>query len=147
MRRVVSVILLVIGGWILMTEATVAWMDVGAGTAMHSGGLAMFAAVAAVPLMLGTWASPGNRLADLGLTLMVAAGVALFAVLTMVLTVYDPAVANMLPPGQPKPDLDLMPVLGSINLLLVAGTGYSLWRRGRARAQAKGAELERVFGD
>lgn len=147
MRRVVSVILFVIGGWMLTTEAMVAWMAMAEGRDVQMFMLALFLLLAAVPLAAGTAVSPGNRLADLGLTLMIVAGIATFVGLAMLLAFNDPQVAKMMPPDQPMPDIALNPLLGTINLLLIAGGGYGLWRKGRARQRDKDAELERVFGD
>jgi hypothetical protein len=147
MRRVASVILFVIGGWMLTTEAMVAGMDLGEGTGAQLFMAALFLMLAAVPLAAGTALSPGNRLADLGLTLMIVAGVAAFCALAVVMTVNDPAVAKMMPPDQPLPDIAFNPLVGTINLLLIAGGGYALWRKGRARQRDKDKELERVFGD
>ena len=147
MRRVASVILFALGGWMLTTEAMVAWMAVGEGTGMQMFMVALFLLLAAVPLAAGTAVSPGNRLADLGLTLMIVAGIAAFVGLAMLLAFNDPQVAKMMPPDQPMPDIALDPMLGAINLLLIAGGGYALWRKGRARQREKDSELERVFGD
>lgn len=147
MRRVASVILFILGGWMLTSEAMVAWLDMGEGIGAQLLMLAIFLPFAAVPLAGGTWASPGNRLADLGLTLMIVAGIAGFSALAILLAFNDPQVARMMPPDQPLPDLQLNPLLGTINLLLIAGAGYALWRKGRKRQRDKDAELERVFGD
>ena len=147
MRRAVSVILLVLGGWMLMTEAVVAWLDVGEGATAQLVMIGIFLLLAAVPLALGIWASPGNRPADLGLTLMITAGISAVIGLTTVLAFNDPVIAKMMPPDQPMPDIALNPLFGTINLLLMAGAGYAMWRLGRARLREKEAELERVFGD
>lgn len=147
MRRVASVILFVLGGWMLSTEGMLAWMDVGEGIGAKLFMIAILLPFAAVPLAVGTWASPGNRLADLGLTLMIVAGVVIFVSITMVLAFNDPQVAKMMPPDQPMPDIALNPIFGGLNLLLIAGAGYALWRKGRALQRDKDSELERVFGD
>jgi uncharacterized membrane protein len=146
MRRVASIILFVLGGWMLTSEAMVAWMDMGLGWSAQLVGLAVMLPFFLVPLGLGAWASPGNRFAELGLTLMIAAGVAAFCALAVFLAFNDPQVIKMMPPGQKIPNFAINPLLGGLNLLLIAGCGYLLWRRGRSRARAK-AELERVFGD
>ena len=147
MRRVVSVILLVIGGYLLAGEALIAWIDVGEGWGAQLF-LIGFSAALAMPFMtLGTWVSPGNRLADLGMTLMVTAGVAAFCALAIWIAFNDPQVVKMLPPGQTLPAIAINPVSGGLNLLLIAGGGYMLWRRGRGREKARRADLERVFGD
>lgn len=147
MRRVASVILFVLGGWMLTTESAVAWLDMEQGMAAQFFTLAIFLVLAAIPLVLGTWASPGNRWADLGLTLMITAGVTAFVAVAILLAMNDPAVAKMMPPDRPLPDIAINPVFGFINLLLIAGGGYALWRKGRAHLRSKEAELERVFGD
>lgn len=147
MRRAISVIFFVLGGWMLTTEAMAAWMALGEGKEAQLFMLAFFLPLAAVPLAIGTLASPGNRLADLGLTLMIVAGITTFCGLSILLAFNDPQVAKMMPPDQPMPELSLDPLFGSINLLLIAGTGYALWRIGRARAKARETDLESVFGD
>jgi len=133
MRRVVSIILLFIGGWVLASEATMAWMDMGMGVGAQLLVGTFLLPFAAVPLALGVWASPGNRLAELGLTLMITAGVAAFCALAVFLVFNDPAIAKMMPPDQPLPDIAFSPVLGMINLLLIAGGGYALWRIGQGQ--------------
>jgi hypothetical protein len=147
MRRVISVILFVLGGWMLMTEMMVAWMDMQEGAAAQLFVMAILLPFAAIPLAFGTWASPGNRLADLGLALMVTAGISAFLGTTIFMAMNDPEVENMMPPGQSMPDIPINAVTGAINLLLVTGAGYMLWRKGRGRAKAKATDLERVFGD
>jgi hypothetical protein len=146
-RRVASVVLLVLGGWMLTSEAMIAWLDVGQGIGPQLLGIAIFLPIAGIPLALGTWASPGNRPADLGLTLMTTAGVSAFCALTVFLVANDPQVAKVMPPDRPMPSFEINPILGGVDLLLIAGGGYLLWRKGRAKAKAKDNELERVFGD
>lgn len=147
MRRVTSVILLVIGGWLLTAEAVFAGINLGAGPLVQFFMLLPLLVLAVLALGVGTLVSPGNRPADLGLTLMIVAGVTAFSGVTILLAYNDPAVAKMMPPDQPLPDLAINPIYGGINLLMITGLGYLLWRRGRIRVKAKAAELERVFGD
>lgn len=145
MRRALAVILFVLGGWILSSEAMVAWINVGQGTASGIFMLAFFVAFAAVPLLLGTWASPGNRLAELGLTLMIGAGVGGAIVLMLLTITNDPGFKKVWPPDQPMPDFHFNPVLGMINLLAIAGAGYALRRWARDRARQENPDLTQVF--
>jgi hypothetical protein len=147
MRRVLSIILFILGGWLLTGEAMVAGMDMGLAAVHQIITLGFVLAFAAIPLGLGTLVSPGNRPAELGLTLMIVAGIALVSGLTTLLAFNDPQGAKLMPPDQPLPDIALNPLLGAINLLLIAGSGYLLWRKGRAHLRSRKAELERVFGD
>jgi hypothetical protein len=147
MRRVLSIILFVIGGWLLMSETLFAWMDLGEGVLVQILALSFFIGFTAAPLGLATLVSPGNRRAELGLTLMITAGISAFVGLTMLLAMNDPAVAKMMPPGETMPNPQLDPAFGAVNLLIIAGAGYLLWRKGRAHLKSKKAELERVFGD
>ena len=78
MRRGCSLTLFVIGGWILSIVGIVAMISGELGRI--SGGefvapwkiAAFFVAVALPFLLIGTWISPGRRIAELGLTLMIA---------------------------------------------------------------------------
>jgi hypothetical protein len=45
------------------------------------------------------------------------------------------------------PDLHFAPIIGILNLLVVGGAGYLLWRFGRRQAQRAEPDLERIFGD
>jgi hypothetical protein len=146
-RRVLSVILLVLGGWFLTTEVMMAWMRLEEGTGGQWIVLAVMAGLAAPLLLLGMWASPGNRFADLGLTLMIAAGVGGVVALTTAMALNDPGFKQLMPPGKPAPDLHLAPVIGSLNLLVVAGGGYLLWRFGRLNPRRPEPDLEQIFGD
>jgi hypothetical protein len=147
MRRVLSVILFVLGGWILSGEIMMSGLDLGQGIGAQIG-MAVFTIVFAAPfLLLGTWASPGNRFAELGLTLMITAGVGAFIALTMFLVMNDPGFRQLMPPDQPMPEFRFTPVFGLANLLVMAGGGYLLRRWALERARSEKPELERIFGD
>ncbi|MBW0006572.1 MAG: hypothetical protein JO335_02545, partial [Sphingomonas sp.] len=72
-RRVASIILYVLGAWVLAAEMMMASADVGQTPAIALAMIGIMLAFAAVFLLLGLWASPGNRLAELGVTLIAAA--------------------------------------------------------------------------
>jgi hypothetical protein len=133
MRRTLSVILFVLGGWLLAAGATMAWMDFDHSDGMGWVMVAVMSALAAPFLLLGLWASPGNRFADLGLTMMIVAGIGASMALVMVVLLSDPAFKQLLPPDKAMPDLHFAPLLGTLNLLFVAGAGYALWRFGHRR--------------
>jgi hypothetical protein len=147
MRRVLCVVLFVLGGWMLTSEAMMAWVDIGAGTGGQLGTIGVMAAFAAPFLLLGTWASPGNRFAELGLTLMIGVGVGVAMAVVMFMVTHDPSFKQFMPPGKPLPEFHFAPLFGIANLLLIAGGGYLLrrWALGRARDQRP--DLERIFGD
>jgi cation transport ATPase len=127
MRRGCSVILFVAGAWILASVGIVGlipadeqispWAMVG-----------IFAGVAAPFLLIGTWMSPGRRMAELGLTLMISAGVALMVVITMAAVSLEPAFQRLMP--EPMPKFDFTSPAMVVSLLLIGGGGYLLRRLG-----------------
>jgi len=147
MRRTISVILFCIGAWLLMSGLVVAWVSVGGGSIEQLGAVGLMGAFAAPFLALGTAASPGNRLADLGMTLMVAAGIAAAVALMMWMVVSDPGFKQFMPPDQKIPDMHLAPVSGLAAEFIVAAGGYLLWYFGRQRERREKPDLERIFGD
>jgi cation transport ATPase len=130
MRRGCSVVLLVLGGWTLTTVGIL-------GMVPEEGGIspwvmAAFVVVMAAPfLLIGAWMSPGKRLVEVGLTLMIAAGVGATTVATMAAFAFDPAVQRAMP--EPFPEFDFLSPAMIASLLLMAGAGYALWRSGRGR--------------
>ena len=137
MRRVVSIILFVLGGWILSSEVLMAWIDAGEGANAQIVMLCVIAAFAAPFLLLGTWVSPGNRLAELGLTVVIVAGIGVAMALMMVIVLNDPSFKQLMPPDQPMPDMKFVPLAGVLNGLFVGGTGYALRRLGLARGHRR----------
>ena len=75
MRRTVSVILFILGGWILAAEVMMAFIDLRFGVGAQLAMIGIYSAFALPFLLLAMWASPGNRFSDIGLTIMIAAGV------------------------------------------------------------------------
>ena len=146
MRRVVSVILFVLGGWVLSSGAMMAWIDLGEATGIAArvfafGAFALFSA----PFLLGAlWASPGNRLAELGLTLMIIAAIGAGLALMMFVVMNDPSIRQAMPPDQPMPQFRFAPLSGAVSLLLLGGGGFALRRWGIPRQREKPA-LEKVF--
>jgi hypothetical protein len=147
MRRAISVILLCIGAWLLMSGLTVAWVNFGEGLVAEFGVAGIMAAFAAPFLALGTAVSPGNRRADLGMTLMVAAGIAAALALMMWMVVSDPGFKQFMPPGKQMPDLRLAPASGLATEFVVAASGYLLWYFGRQQERREKPDLKRIFGD
>jgi hypothetical protein len=147
MRRVGSVILFVIGGWLLSTEVMMSWAsfgpDLGVAAKLIMAGVYL---VLAAPFLLGaTWASPGIRRRELGLSVMIAAAVGTLLGGALFMIMADPAVAKMMPPGQSAPQIGLDLPFGALNLVLVTALGYFLWRSGTERAGGGDAGLEQVF--
>jgi hypothetical protein len=94
--------------------------------------VAVFACIAAPFLLIGTWLSPGRRLAELGLTLMISAGVALTMVMTMAAVAFDPGMQRFM--AEPMPAFDFTSPAMIVSLLLIGGAGYVLRRWGAKSA-------------
>jgi hypothetical protein len=124
-RRVVSTLLLIVGGWWLAGEMAVAFLDLERGIADNLMMVGVVALFAAVPLALGTWASPGNRRQELGLTMLLATGATLFLLASVAATVMDRAFMRYMPA---MPELEFAPVAGVVNLLVVGAAGWWLYR-------------------
>jgi hypothetical protein len=134
MRRVLSVVFLAFGGYILMGEPLVAFLN------MHLGGegaqllLALvWLITAAIPLAIGTLISPGDRRRELGLTVLIAMGAALFCGISCVAVFTDPGfkpyMANI-----PMPDFGFAPVTGIMNFIVLSGIGWLLYQGRRTPA-------------
>lgn len=125
MRRAVSVLLFAFGGWMLTGELVSAFMDVEPGAADNALLIGVLGLIAGVPLLLGAWASPGRHWRELGLTILIAAGIATFCGVMILVLFMDPAFMRYMPP--PPPDIDLAPAWGVLNLLVVALVGWLLY--------------------
>ena len=129
MRRFFSVVLFVLGGWMLLGEMMMAFIDIEPGfgdTVYMIGFLALFAGV---PLLLGAAVSPGQRWRELGLTMLICVAFVLFTAISAAFVFLDPAMARYMPMdqfSQLKPNL----AVGIANLLVVAVAGWWLYRRG-----------------
>jgi cation transport ATPase len=133
MRRFISVLLFVLGGWMVMTQLMTAFVDIEPGLADNLLMTAICAVLAVPLLLLGAWASPGRRWHELGLTLLIAAGISTFCGLAMLLVLNDPKFMELMP--QPLPDIDLALAFGAVNLMLIAALGWWLYR-GRDEARS-----------
>ncbi|QIL03184.1 hypothetical protein G7078_10610 [Sphingomonas sinipercae] len=130
-RRVISILSFAFGGWMLTCEAMLAFFTFDGGAAAVALGIGFFLIIAGVPLLIGSWISPGRRWRELGITLLVVAAVALFLGVTMGLMLVDPAMKGLMPP---LPEgLSIAPLKGAANLLAIAGLGWWLYR-GSSRA-------------
>jgi hypothetical protein len=94
--------------------------------------VAIFAVFAAPFLLIGTWVSPGRRWAELGLTLMISAGVAALVLVTMAAVSVDPAFKRLM--KEPMPAFDWASPAAIISILLIGGGGYWLWWRAGGKA-------------
>ena len=88
--------------------------------------LAFFALFSLPFLLLGAWASPGKRWAELGLTVMIVAGVGATMALMTLAVFMDPSFRRRMPPDQPMPDFKFSPIAGAAISLLIGGAGYLL---------------------
>jgi hypothetical protein len=144
MRRTVSVILFILGAWLLASEVMMAWINVGQGAGVEVGMIAIMLAFSAPFLLLGLWASPGDRFTELGRTVMTAAAVGGTLALVLFLFLSDPSFTKLMQ-DNPAPDFKIGWVSGLLNLMVVGGGGWLLYRFGRSRAAPP--DLKRVFGD
>jgi len=126
MRRGCSIALFVAGGWTLSSVAMIGLIPEDEALPRWAM-VAIFAIFAAPFLLAATWLSPGKRLAELGLTLMITAGVAFTMVITMAAIFFDPAMKRFMPNTLYDFDFTSPAMIGS--LLLIGGGGYLLWRR------------------
>jgi len=140
MRRFLSLLLFVLGGWMLITELCVAFVAAEPGFVHNLYLIALFGVIAGVPLLLGAWASPGQRWSELGLTILISGGVTLLSLVSVAAILLDPESKPFLPP---MPKLEIAPVAGTVNLLLLGALGWFLYRKGRT----KESRLEQIFGD
>lgn len=131
MRRGCSIALFVAGGWILSSVAIVGLMPEDE-TVPRWAVVAIFAAFAAPFLLAGTLTSPGRRWAELGLTLMITAGIALVMIVTMAAIFLDPAMKRFMP--ETLYDFDFSSPAMIVSILLIGGGGYLLWRTGTRRS-------------
>ena len=125
MRRGCSIILFVMGGWLLSPLAIVGMIQPDEDLSRWAA-VAIFAVIAAPFLIAATWMSPGRRFAELGLTLMITAAVALLMVVSMAAIFFDPAMKRFMPPEIYEFDFTSPAMIGSI--LMIGGGGFLLWR-------------------
>lgn len=101
--------------------------------------LAWFLVVALPFLLLGTWLSPGERRRELGRTLLIGTGAALFAFLTVI---FPPGLPGG--PGLAPYAADLSWAAGIPKLLLIGGTGsLLLYRNGAGRRRSVAGDILR----
>src|SRR5687768_4931535 len=103
----------------------VAFLDLEAGISDNLLMVGIVILFAGVPLALGTWASPGKRRRELGLTILLATGATLFAIASVAATFMDRSFMRYMPA---IPELEFAPVIGIVNLLVVAALGWWLYR-------------------
>jgi len=124
-RRVLSILLFVFGGWMLVTEVITAFLDMEPGLGDSAMFIAIFVLIAGLPLLLAAWVSPGSRWRELGLTILIATGTALVCGISTVVVLSDPGMKQFLPP---MPKINLAPAVGAVNLFALAGLGWLLYR-------------------
>lgn len=134
MRRVASVAFLAIGGWLLIAEPLIAFMDLGPG--MRSGMplvLAICLVMAAVPLSIGVALSRGERRRELGLTILIAEAAAVFTAGSLAAIFLDPGFKQFMPLMPLIPKIGVAWALGTANLLAFTAIGWWLYRLPRGR--------------
>ena len=136
MRRVFSVLFFVLGGWLLMVEPVIAFLDLGPEARSAQPWVFLITlGMAAVPLAIATVLSPGERWRELGLTILLSAGAALFAGISSAAVFLDPGSGPLIEEAVPNmPDFAFTPVTGILNLVVIAAIGWLLYRRPRNRS-------------
>lgn len=125
-RRFFSILFFVLGGWMLMGQMLAAFLDIEPGPIDNFVMVAIFAILVLPLLLIGFWVSPGERRRELGLTILISVGFALFTGLSFLLVLVDPTMRAAMPP---MPNFNYAPVVGAANLLLLLGAGLWLYRR------------------
>ena len=135
-RRLLSFALFAAGGLLLVSEMNVAWVAQPEMGWVKLGALAVIGVPAAGLLALAARASPGNRFAETGLAVLIAAGAGgLFGVMMIF----------AMSMGGELESFDF--AAGGINFGAIAGCGWWLRRRGRESPKDRIAHLEQVFGE
>jgi hypothetical protein len=133
-RRIVSTVFFVLGGWLLLSEPIIAFIDFGPD--MRSNRFFIILGVlifVSIPLLIATAISPGHRRRELGLTILIAVGAALFSGASAALVFTDPGFMQFMPP---MPKIGFAPVAGIVNLVIIAAFGWLLYRTGREESEA-----------
>ena len=112
-----------------VTELVASFFDAEPGLTDNLTIAAICTVLAAVPLLLGAWASPGDRWREAGLTILIAAAIGALCGVSVIMIFNDPTARPYLPTEMPK--IAFAPLLGAVNLLIVAALGWWL-QRGRA---------------
>ena len=124
-RRIASLLFLFLGGFGVGMQVMIGFIA-GGGAADYAGRLLYFTAIAIPFLALGTWLSPGRRWRELGLTILIGAGV---CVGSFSVAIFFPDEQGVLMDrSQLEPYLALGP--GFANLALVIAIGLGLVLRG-----------------
>ena len=123
----------------LSGELLVAFIDFRMGWAAVPIVLAVVLLFAAPLLLLGCWLDPGERWRDLGLTLLITCGIAVFSGLACLIVFNDPTLMKLIEP--PPPKLDIAPVPGVLNLLAIVALGWLLRRPAKAAGRQADPEL------
>lgn len=130
MRRAVSIIFFVLGGWALMGEPLMAFLNVAPEIEWVTPViLAICLVMAAVPLGIATASSPGERWRELGLTMLLSIGFAAFGALSFVVMLFDPGGKLIWAEAGPMPDVRITPLVGTANLALMTLVAWWLYRR------------------
>jgi len=106
-----------------------AWMNLDQGQTEQLAMIGIFWAFSAPFLLLGMWASPGIRLAELGLALLISAAVGGVLALMLLLFLNDPSFLRLMPPDQKLPQFKFAPVTGLISVVATGTAGWLLYRR------------------
>lgn len=128
-RRIFSIILYAIGGLFLMGEALLAFLSGSTKIVM----LAVYLPFILFFLVSGAVVARRNRQRELGIVLLAAAGASVIVIAAAVLLSTMPDTAFSIPPKSLAGFGDHL--LGTANLLAMAGVGWAMLRQSRAGAR------------
>ena len=134
-RRLFSILLYVIAGLFLTTEAMVAFVQAQPDTSKLEM-LAFMAPFFLVPLALGALASPGARLREIGIVLIAATGWSLLTILSFIYVATKPDTRDLLPADTIELFGDHL--TGALYLAAMAAIGVALLFSGRFGTRAGG---------
>lgn len=111
----------------LASEMMVAFVDPG-GLSLSFTMIGIFVVIALIPMAIAVATSPGDRWRELGLTLLIVAGIAAVCGITVVAVFNDPGMKQFMPP-EPMPEFTFAPLFGFLNYAFFVGSGCYLYRR------------------
>lgn len=143
-RRVVSILAYVIAGMFLMTWATMAFVS-GERAGDKAMAMGIMAVLALVPLAVAALVSPGRRVRETGIVLMIASGSVALSGLFITILVMDPQFMAFMPPDTPQ----ALTMVGDVvfGVAITVGMGAGGWWLVRRTDKAGSAGISEAGTD